>query len=209
MKKIIYMATAVSLLSGLSYAQIEKADVREEMQFGFKIGLNLSNVYDTKAEDFNTDGKLGLAAGAFLAIPIGKYIGIQPEILYSQKGFRANGSILNNPYSYTRTSTYIDLPLLFALKPSRTITLVAGPQISYLIRQRDSFENTSQEQEFDNSNLRKNTFCFLGGMDINLNHLVLSGRVGWDIQNNNGDGTSSSPRYKNVWYQATVGYRFY
>ena len=27
------------------------------------------------------------------------------------------------------------------------------------------------------------------------------------IQNNNGDGTSATPRYKNVWYQATIGLR--
>jgi hypothetical protein len=33
-------------------------------------------------------------------------------------------------------------------------------------------------------------------------------RGSWDLKNNNGDGTSTTPRYKNVWYQATVGYRF-
>jgi hypothetical protein len=38
---------------------------------------------------------------------------------------------------------------------------------------------------------------------------VLSARSGWDVQRNNGDGTSSIPRYKNVWFQATIGYRFY
>ena len=30
-----------------------------------------------------------------------------------------------------------------------------------------------------------------------------------DIQNNNGDGTSTTPRYKNVWFQGTLGFKFY
>jgi len=44
-------------------------------------------------------------------------------------------------------------------------------------------------------------------MDINLNNIVIGARAGWDLFNNNGDGTSTTPRYKNVWAQATVGIR--
>jgi hypothetical protein len=45
-------------------------------------------------------------------------------------------------------------------------------------------------------------------IDFNLNQFVVSGRAGWDLQKNNGDGTSTNPRYKNVWYQATIGLKF-
>ena len=55
---------------------------------------------------------------------------------------------------------------------------------------------------------KKSVLCFLGGIDINLDQFVLSARAGWDLQNNNGDGTSTNPRYKNVWYQATIGFKF-
>ena len=65
-----------------------------------------------------------------------------------------------------------------------------------------------QETEFENDNLRKNTLCFKGGVDINLKNIVLSARAGWDILKNNGSEASTTPRYKNVWYQATIGYRF-
>lgn len=147
-----------------------------------------------------------------MSIPIGTYFGIQPELLFSQKGFQATGRILGSTYKFTRTTSYIDVPLLFLIKPSEFISLVVGPQYSYLIKQTDVFANAStsidQETEFENDNVRKNTLCFTGGVDINMKHIVLSGRAGWDIQNNNGDGTSTTPRYKNVWYQATIGYRF-
>ena len=104
------------------------------------------------------------------------------------------------------------MPILFALKPSEFITIVLGPQYSYLIKQSDVFTsstiNSDQEQEFKNNNIRKNTFCFVGGADITIKHIVVSARVGWDILTNNGDGTSTDPRYKNEWYQLTLGYRF-
>lgn len=211
MKKIILIIGAVTTMANFSSAQ--ETDLRERLLCGLKAGVNYSNVYDTQGEEFQADPKLGLAAGAFIAIPIGKYLGIQPEVLFSQKGFKATGRILGGNYEFTRTTSFIDVPLLVSFKPSEFITLVAGPQYSYLIKQSDVFANSStsflQEQEFENDNIRKNILCLTGGADLTLKHIVLGARVGWDIQNNNGDGTSSTPRYKNVWYQATVGYRFY
>jgi hypothetical protein len=186
---------------------------QDDVAFGLKIGTNYSNVYDSKGEDFDADGKFGLAAGAFLSIPFGQYFGIQPEVLFSQKGFKATGTILGSTYDMVRTTNYIDVPLLVAVKPVHSITLLAGPQFSFLMKQKDKFtsptSNYAQEEEFDNDNLRKNTLCFTGGADINVEHTVLSLRAGWDLSNNNGNGTSSTPRYKNVWAQATIGYRFY
>lgn len=211
MKKIILIIGAVTTMANFSSAQ--ETDLRERLLFGLKAGVNYSNVYDSQGEEFQADPKLGVAAGAFVAIPIGKYLGIQPEVLYSQKGFKATGRILGGTYEFTRTTNFIDIPLLVSFKPSEFLTLLAGPQYSYLIKQSDVFANAStsilQEQEFENDNIRKNILCLTGGVDLTLKHIVLGARVGWDIQNNNGDGTSTTPRYKNVWYQATVGYRFY
>jgi len=50
--------------------------------------------------------------------------------------------------------------------------------------------------------------CLIGGADVNFKHFVLGVRAGCDIMNNNGDGSSTTPRYKNVWYQVTIGYSF-
>ena len=214
MKTTILTIASIICITFNSKAQDNNTtDFRNKLTFGLKAGMNYSNVYDSKGEEFTSNAKFGLAAGAALSIPFGKYIGIQPEILFSQKGFKGKGKILGGDYSFTRTSDYVDIPLLFLFKPSEFISVVAGPQYSYLIRQTDVFANATttieQEQDFENDNIRKNMFCFTGGIDINLKHIVLGARAGWDVQNNNGDGTSSTPRYKNVWYQGTIGYRFY
>lgn len=211
MKKIILITLAV--ISIVSKSNAQGVDLRDRLVFGLKVGVNYSNVYDSQGEEFKTDPKFGSVGGIFLAIPIGKYLGIQPELLFSQKGFHATGKILKNTYDFTRTTSYIDVPLLFSFKPSEFFTIVGGPQYSYLVKQRDVFASAAtsilQEQEFKNDNVRKNILCFTGGIDITIRYIVLGARVGWDVQNNNGDGTSTTPRYKNVLYQASIGYRFY
>jgi hypothetical protein len=214
MKKIILMLITATSISTISNAQDDlRIDYRERFMVGIKAGANYSNVYDTKGEDFKTDPKFGLATGVFISIPINKYVGLQPEVLFSQKGFKANGRFLNNTYTLTRTTNYIDIPLLLALKVSSFVTIVAGPQYSYLISQKNEFANATttieQEREFDNDNIRRNMFCFTGGIDITLQHIVIGTRIGWDMQENRGDGTATTPRYKNSWLQATIGYRFY
>jgi hypothetical protein len=178
---------------------------------GMKVGANYSNVYDTDGDSFQTDAKFGLAAGLFVEIPITKYFGVQPELLFSQKGFKAEGNLLGSTYTVTRTSNFIDLPLLVAIKPSQVLTVLVGPQYSFLLSQNNKFDNGTtsidQEEEFDNENLRKNTLCFTGGIDINLDKMVVSARAGWDLFKNNGDGSTTTPQYKNVWTQLTLGFR--
>lgn len=212
MKKIITVITVVFAMINTYSAQESDNDYSEKIMIGFKAGLNLSNVYDSEGEQFDADSKLGYAAGGFVAIPIGKRFGLQPEIMVSQKGFQATGYMFGSQYSFTRTTTYIDVPVLFAIKPVEFLSIVLGPQYSFLIKQRDVYTNGvttyEQETEFENDNIRKNTLCFTGGADVNIKQLVFGARVGWDLLNNNGNGTTSTPRYKNVWYQATVGFRF-
>jgi hypothetical protein len=213
MKKITLITVAIFTSLCSAFAQDNTTDFRSRFMFGLKAGANYSNVYDSQGDDFVAKAKLGFAGGLFVAIPLGTYFGIQPEVLYSQKGFKATGNILDGRYNLTRTTSYLDLPLFFAFKPSEFITLLAGPQLSYLLKQKDEFENATttiaQELAFKNEDPRKNTLCGVLGVDLTMKHFVVGVRAGWDVQKNIGSGSDVTPRYKNVWYQATVGYRFY
>lgn len=68
----------------------QETDNREVFQIGGRAGLTYSNVYDSEGDKFNADGKLGFTAAAFFMVPIGKYLGIQPEIMFTQKGFQGS-----------------------------------------------------------------------------------------------------------------------
>lgn len=192
-------------------AQTEE-DFREKLTFGLKAGANYSNVYDEKKDEFQANWKPGFAGGVFLSIPIGRYIGVQPEVLVSQKGFEGSGRFIGSPYTYSTTTTFLDVPVLFMFKPSPYVTILAGPQYSFLLSERNNFNSefitTEEFEEFENDNIRKNIFGVNVGVDVNIKHFVISPRAGWDFQENHGDGTSSTPRYKNQWLQLTLGYRF-
>lgn len=211
MKRTITLLVAACVVSGTGvYAQME--DTRNQLTGGFKAGMNNSNVWDEEGQDFEADPKNGFVGGVFLSIPLGTYLGIQPEIHYSQKGFQAYGTAFGTDYSYIRTTNHMDVPVLLQFKPTSYITILGGPNYSYLMEQTDvrrygSFSST-EAATFSNNNLRKNTLGGVVGIDINVEHLVISPRVGWDFQTNNGDGTSSNPRYRNQWIQLTIGYRF-
>jgi hypothetical protein len=192
---------------------ISSREAKRKFVFGLKAGANNSNVFDTQGLNFVASPKTGFAGGLFAAIPIGGFIGLQPEVLISQKGFTGSGTVNNERYTLNRTTTFLDIPLQLQIKPVRFFSLLAGIQYSYLLNQNDEyvFDNSSikDNEQFDNSNIQKNLLAAVGGFDVNIRHLVVSGRTGFDLQHNNGDGTSTNPRYKNVWLQGTIGYRFY
>ncbi len=213
MKKLIKVTGILSLLLASQSLIAQEADVdsRGNFAFGIKAGMNYSNVWDEQGEDFRADAKAGFAGGMFVAIPFGKFIGFQPEFLVSQKGFKASGTLSGSPYSFSKTTTYIDVPLYFQVKPVEVFAIVFGPQYSFLVHEKNSYtygaNSSVQEQEFNNDNIRKNILGFSAGADIIVSHVVVSGRMGWDFQANHGDGSSSTPRYKNKWLQFTVGFK--
>ena len=211
MKKIT-LIVALILLSVSTYMNAQDGS-REKIHLGIKAGLNISSIYDTKGEDYHAEPIAGFAGGGFAAIPMGKYLGVQPEILFAQKGYSATNYGENGAVSYTRRTGHLEIPVLLQIKPVNFLSLVVGPQFSYMTVREETFQspNTTmiQRKEIENDNIRKNTLGAVTGVDFYiLSHLIISGRVGWDLQDNNGDGTASFPRYRNVWMQGTLGLRF-
>jgi len=216
MKNSILILAILASTGLKSYSQTENStstvDHRADLFFGFKLGFNYSNVYDSQGENFGADSKYGFALGGFVSIPIIPIIGVQPEIMFSQKGYKSTGTFLGNSYSMTRTSDYLDIPIYLVFRLVENFSILFGPQYSYLFKQTDDFTGgsitASEIESYTNDNFRKNIFGLSGGVDFNFNPIVIGLRVSWDNTSNNGDGTSYTPRYKNMWCQATLGYRF-
>jgi len=185
-------------------------DTRENFKFGVKAGINLSNVYDEENEELVADGKVGFAGGVFFSIPLGKFVGIQPEVLYSEKGFKSEGSFLGADYEFKRKTSHIDIPVHFQIKPVENLSILVGPQFSYLLNTETELNGFSggSEEEINGDNYKKGVFGLSAGIDFNVENFVISGRAAWDLSKTDKDGDESTLRYKNQVIQFTVGYTF-
>ncbi|WP_276359184.1 porin family protein [Daejeonella sp. H1SJ63] len=203
MKKLIIAAVCI-LFAGAANAQ----------KIGIKGGLNLSNIIKTGDNNFSTDFKPGLNAGLVLEIPIVKTFSFEPELMFSQKGYKTSGtSLLGGPNEYSVTTNFIEVPILAKFNASDRFSIVLGPQVSFLTSTTEkftegssSYQNTIREE---NDRLKKSLAGGVAGFGIVLSkQLDFHARYALDFQKNNEDGTSETPIYKNQVAQFGLAFKF-
>lgn len=215
--KTILFATAI-FSAGAVFAQetitpSADDDNRDQFGFGIKAGVNIANVYDEEGDDFVADSKPGFFAGAFVSAPLGTLFGLQPEINYSQKGFKSSGSFLGTDYEFERTANYLDIPVQLQIKPTKFLTFLVGPQYSYLLSIKDDYDYGSisieDEPEVSEDDYERSVFGIVVGAEANYKGFFFTARGGFDLTKTEPDGDLESPRYKNQVIQFGLGYTFY
>jgi hypothetical protein len=149
------------------------------LAFGFKAGLNVSSITETpEAWNPNKSFKPGVVAGAVMVYEFDNGFGVQPELLYSQKGVSTSLYEGFVDVDLDLFLSYIELPLLakytFPLKGSFKPNVFAGPSIAYTL----------------SSELEAAAGIFSAGVDFSsMTHvsdfgIVLGAGFGWAV----GDG---------------------
>ncbi len=134
MKKLVISAAAATLLAGA----VAPAAHAQSIRFGLKAGANLSNLAGDLANQSQYNNRFGFHGGVLLNFGLANdLVSIQPELLYSQKGFKyadQSYTVLGNTYRNTGNVRYdyLDVPILVRLKVSGVFFEV-GPQYSYLL----------------------------------------------------------------------------
>lgn len=59
-------------------AQSEMEDKRDNLRFGLKAGINISNVNDEKGDQFVANSRTCFVGGGFISIPLNRFLGFQP-----------------------------------------------------------------------------------------------------------------------------------
>ncbi|MDD4993272.1 MAG: porin family protein [Paludibacter sp.] len=108
-----------------------KAQEAEGIELGVKGGLNLSDLYTTDASV--SDLNYGLNAGVYAKLNVTNRLAIQPEFYVSTKGasIRYNNALLTGTANFQLT--YLELPVLGAIKLSQHLSLHFGPYVSCLV----------------------------------------------------------------------------
>ncbi len=108
------------------------------MDFGLKAGLNVSDIVMTNYinPDVESDLRLkaGLHAGFFASGMMNERVGLMGEVLYSNKGVKANGNIHLH---------YVVIPLLLQYKLSSRFFAEVGPEFGYMFSATSDFGNAT------------------------------------------------------------------
>jgi len=134
----IFLTTVFALITTLAFAQTN---------FGIRTGVTFSNVNETEALDALTPNFktiTGATVAGVAEFEFGNHFSIQPEIAYTQKGFRLSEGmdldLYNIPIPVGVTAitkfSYLEMPVLFKGKVGNDkikAYAIAGPAIGYAI----------------------------------------------------------------------------
>ena len=101
MKTFLRMALPLALLIA--------APLQAQTTLGVKGGINIATV-DTNVSDISdlVDSKTGFVGGGFVTLGLGSLFALQPELLYSQKGFQVDEFGETVKFN----TNYIEIPVL-------------------------------------------------------------------------------------------------
>jgi len=190
MKRKLPFLVAVLFLAQASFAQFT---------IGVKGGVNLTKI---DGKSFSDEFKTGYHLGGFANIPIGGGLGIQPEVLFNQYKTRTADNLSGAVQPALDGNTdiklnYLTVPVLLTYRLAGLLSLQAGPQFGVLIDQNKNLVQNGQEA------FKKGDFSMLGGVQVNLLKLKLTGR--YFVGLNNINDLTSQEKWKNQGWQLSVG----
>ena len=162
-KNLIFASLALGLISITGIQAQEKT-----ASYGFKGGLNFSNLYTDNVDDNNV--LTGFNAGLYAKFPISKGIAIQPEISYTTKGAEL---VYNNAFVKGVAKfnvNYIEVPVLLVMNITDNFNLHVGPYAAYMVSGKTSNDSNliSTQRELDTKDFNKFDAGLAGGLGIDL-----------------------------------------
>lgn len=193
MKKVVL---SLALLAGVTgAAQAQSARV------GVKAGVNLANISGKGTED--AKNLVGLSAGLMADLGFSDLLSFHPELLYSQKGAKAENS---GATAQVRTS-YLDLPLLLRVNADG-LFFEAGPQVGFLLGQKTEVSGGGMSYTSTSTDgTRKVDVGYIAGVGYQLSSGLELG-----VRYNGGISDLSDPsvgdKTRNSVFQLQLGYLF-
>lgn len=197
-KKLIFASIALGLLSITGIQAQDKTAA-----FGFKGGLNFSNLYTDTVDDNNI--LTGFNAGLYAKLPITNSIAIQPEINYTTKGSEL---VTNNTVSQFKIN-YIEVPVLLVANITDNFNIHVGPYAAYLINGKRTFDSNfiSGENVLDTNDFNKFDAGISGGIGIDLDIVNFGVRYNYGLTRIGKEGEFLSSDAKNSVLNMYVGLR--
>ena len=203
-KKLIFASLALGLMS------ISGMQAQEKIaSYGFKGGLNFSNLYTDKVDDNNV--LTGFNAGLYAKFPIAKGIAIQPEISYTTKGAEL---VYNNAFVKGTAKfnvNYIEVPVLLVMNITDNFNVHVGPYAAYMVSGKTSNDSNlmSTQRDLDTDDFNKFDAGLAGGLGIDLDAVNFGVRYNYGLTKIDKESNTNfiSSDAKNSVFSVYVGLR--
>lgn len=207
MKKLLLPITILLSLS-MSINTLQA----QERSFGIKGGAAAYQITSEFGDASSTsDRKIGFEAGIFGDFPINRFLSIQPEAVFSQKGGEETSEQFGNS---SITLNYVDVPLLLKINAPVDGMLqpyiFGGPYAGYLIEATSEAEGESMElTEFFN----EIHYGLKVGLGINIGSFLIDARYDMGLadlykENDDLEGLDSNFEIISTGFVLSVGLRF-
>ena len=102
---------------------------------------SLNDVVDLSNGFVTTKSKTGISIGGYVNIPVTDKISFEPGLQYAQKGYTVQGDLKIDALKFLGVNAsakveahYIDIPLVLKAELAKGLSIYAGPQVSYLVK---------------------------------------------------------------------------
>lgn len=176
----------------------------QSIHIGVKAGPNFLKL---GGRSFDGKMKAGYSAGAYGEINLNRTWGIQPELMFTQT-FASTSDQFNAIYpggvSSNITLNCITVPVLATYKPVPELSIMLGPQYTYIVNQT---EGLLQGSSYPKDAFKKSDLAVVFGAQLNLAKFKLGAR--YQIGTVNLNAINDSDQWKLNGIQLYLCYRLF
>lgn len=156
---------------------------QNNIRFGVKGGLNISNMYTKDVQDENTI--MGFHGGLFLKLPINSVLAFQSELLYTMKGSELTyNSFISGKASFSLN--YIEMPLLAVINVTQNFNIHGGVYLASLtgvkITNKSNVDLFNFENDMKKSDFEMYDYGLVAGAGLDLNRVSLGVRYEYGLK---------------------------
>lgn len=196
----------IAIISFVLLTIATSASYAQKLHLGVTAGANL---YKITGRSFDEKTQPGFSAGVFGEYTISRLLGVQGELMWSQLRGKTNDNFNQIYGQYGAVSNadvylnYISLPVMVAFKPTPELSILIGPQYSYLVNQTSGLLQASGYQNKDA--FKKGEASLVFGGQLNLGKIRIDARYTVGLTNLN--GINSSDEWKYHGFHFALGYQ--
>ncbi len=162
-------------------------------RIGLKGGLNASSLFYDNQGVTNKNERIGFNLGVFAQAPLGEFLAIQPELLYTTKGASADYNVLGLNGRNTFRLNYAELPVLLTFKLGQAVELQSGPYAAYLVNSNENSNGSfTTSASINADNFNRFDYGLAGGINFYFGKAFIGARYGQGLQKIANSGAAST-----------------